>query len=65
MYWLTNGRQVELNLSEAFIIFAVPFGDGRGIDITLFSFKSHIKGLLHHKMKILSLLTYPHVVPTP
>ncbi len=24
-----------------------------------------IKGLLHPKMKILSLITYPHVVPNP
>ncbi len=24
-----------------------------------------LKGLLHPKMKILSLITYPHVVPNP
>ncbi len=24
-----------------------------------------LKGLLHTKMKILSLITYPHVVPNP
>ncbi len=25
----------------------------------------YVKGLLHPKMKILSLITYPHVVPNP
>jgi len=26
---------------------------------------SNFKGLVHPKMKILSVFTYPHVVPTP
>ncbi len=28
-------------------------------------FQTIFKGLLHPKMKILSLITYPHVVPNP
>jgi len=27
--------------------------------------KNNLKGLVHPKMKILSVFTHPHVVPTP
>ncbi len=31
----------------------------------MISFNTTVKGIVHPKMKILSLITHPHVVPNP
>ncbi len=75
--WSTTRRSsdksylVQISLNIIFMIFTVivkmlvfEWSDCRPLTILLI-YVLTVKGLLHPKMKILSLITYPYVVPNP
>jgi len=47
---------IQSNLNEEYI---------KGIHLKANGFRQTVKGTVHPKMKILSVFTHPHVVPTP